>query len=138
LAYVSVPKDLTVVKTKVMFNLTKRQLICFGAAAAIGVPAFFISSNFLGTTAAVMVMIVLMLPAFFVAMYEKDGQPAEKILLNMVRAKLYYPSVRPYTTENFYSVIEMEGKLFEQSENAKAAGQSSGGKIYASGKTKHR
>ncbi|RHT37082.1 PrgI family protein, partial [Firmicutes bacterium AM29-6AC] len=28
MAYVPVPKDLTKVKTKVMFNLTKRQLIC--------------------------------------------------------------------------------------------------------------
>ena len=29
--YVPVPKDLTKVKTKVAFNLTKRQLICFFA-----------------------------------------------------------------------------------------------------------
>ena len=31
MAYVNVPKDLTKVKTKVLFNLTKRQLICFGS-----------------------------------------------------------------------------------------------------------
>lgn len=30
MAYVPVPKDLNAVKTKVLFNLTKRQLICFG------------------------------------------------------------------------------------------------------------
>ena len=30
MAYVSVPKDLTKVKNKVAFNLTKRQLICIG------------------------------------------------------------------------------------------------------------
>ena len=29
MAYVPVPKDLTKVKTKVMFNLTRRQLVCF-------------------------------------------------------------------------------------------------------------
>lgn len=28
-SYISVPRDLTKVKSKVMFNLTKRQLICF-------------------------------------------------------------------------------------------------------------
>lgn len=28
--YVSVPRDLSRVKTKVFFNLTKRQIICFG------------------------------------------------------------------------------------------------------------
>ena len=38
MAFVSVPKDLTKVKTKVIFNLTKRQLICIGIAAAFGVP----------------------------------------------------------------------------------------------------
>ena len=42
MAYVSVPKDLNAVKTKVLLNLTKRQLICFGGGALIGVPLFFI------------------------------------------------------------------------------------------------
>ena len=38
MAYVPVPKDLTKVKTKVMFNLTRRQLVCFTAGALVGVP----------------------------------------------------------------------------------------------------
>ena len=37
MAYVNVPKDLTKIKSKVLFNLTKRQLICFGLAALMGV-----------------------------------------------------------------------------------------------------
>lgn len=37
MAFVPVPKDLNRVKTKVMFNLTKRQIICFALAAAVGV-----------------------------------------------------------------------------------------------------
>ena len=44
MAFVPVPKDLNRVKTKVMFNLTKRQIICFALAAAVGVPVFFIES----------------------------------------------------------------------------------------------
>ena len=47
-----------------------------------------------------------MLPAFFVAMYERDGQPAERVLFNIIRAKLFYPAKRLYKTENFYQVIE--------------------------------
>ena len=43
MAFVPVPKDLNRVKTKVMFNLTKRQLICFSIAAAVGVPIFFLA-----------------------------------------------------------------------------------------------
>ena len=51
--YVPVPKDLNTVKTKVAFNLTKRQLICFSLAAAVGVPIYFLTRGILGTTGAV-------------------------------------------------------------------------------------
>ena len=46
MAYVPVPKDLNAVKTKVLLNLTKRQLICFGAGAALGVPLFFLLNSY--------------------------------------------------------------------------------------------
>lgn len=36
--YVTVPKDLTKVKSKALFNLTKRQLICFSLGLLIGIP----------------------------------------------------------------------------------------------------
>ena len=49
MAYVPVPKDLTKVKTKVMFNLTKRQLICFGLGIVIGLPIFFLTKSALGS-----------------------------------------------------------------------------------------
>ena len=38
MAFVSVPKDLTKVKNKIILNLTKRQLICLGIAAAVLFP----------------------------------------------------------------------------------------------------
>ena len=47
-AYIPVPRDLSRVKSKVFFNLTKRQLICFGGAALIGVPAFFLMKKVTG------------------------------------------------------------------------------------------
>ena len=58
MAYVSVPKDLTKSKTKVAFNLTKRQLICFGSGALIGVPLFFFLRGSLGTSTAALVMVL--------------------------------------------------------------------------------
>ena len=39
--YVNVPNDLSKVKTKMALNLTKRQLICFGCAAAVGLPVSY-------------------------------------------------------------------------------------------------
>ena len=74
-AYIPVPRDLTRVKTKVFFNLTKRQLLCFGAAALIGVPIFFLVKATGNVSLAALSMMIVMLPLFFLAMYEKDGQP---------------------------------------------------------------
>ena len=45
MAYVTIPKDLSRVQSKVLFGLTKRQVICFGAAALIGVPLFFLAKG---------------------------------------------------------------------------------------------
>ncbi len=50
MAYVSVPKDLTKVKNKVAFNLTKRQLICIGIGAAMGIPSYFLLRNVMGNS----------------------------------------------------------------------------------------
>jgi len=108
--FVPVPKDLTIVKTKVALNLTKRQLICFPLAAAAGVPTYIFSRATIGNDAAVLLMIGLMLPFFFLAMYERDGQPAEKIARNIIRTRLLWPGIRPYKTENLYAYLEKEGK----------------------------
>ncbi len=108
MAYVQVPKDLTKVKNKVMFNLTKRQLICFGLAALIGIPTYFLTKNLVGTTVAACLMVILMLPFFFFAMYEKDGMPLERILYNIWRAKVQRPGIRIYKTSNFYEMIQEE------------------------------
>jgi hypothetical protein len=110
LAFVNVPKDLSRIKNKALFNLTVRQLLCFGTAAAIGIPAYIFLREPIGGTPAAFLMIGLMLPFFFFAMYEKDGQPAEKVLRNIIRTKLYFPGKRPYKTENLYALLEKEGK----------------------------
>jgi hypothetical protein len=111
MAYVPAPRDMSRVKTKVVFNLTRRQLICFGAAAAVGVPIYFLSREAVGNSTAVLLMIFIMLPAFFMAIYEKDGMPAEKVLRNVLRSQWFYPRTRPYKMENFYKIIEEEGRV---------------------------
>ena len=111
MAYVPVPKDLSKIKTKLAFNLTKRQLICFSAAASVGLPAYLLTRRARGNSAAMLLMIGLMLPFFFFAMYEKDGLPLEKVLKNIIRTCFLYPRVRPYKTENFYALLsEKEAK----------------------------
>ena len=111
MAYVPVPKDLTKVKTKVMFNLTKRQLICFGGGALLGVPLFFLLKGPAGTSTAAMCMVIIMLPFFLLAMYEKNGQPLEIIIGNILRVCFLRPKVRPYQTDNFYAVLARQEQL---------------------------
>ena len=111
MAYVSVPKDLSTVKTKVVFNLTKRQLICFSAALAVGLPLFFLTKDSVGTSASSLLMIFSMLPLFMFALYEKHGQPLEIILKHYIEVRFLNPKQRPYKTENFYAVLIRQDKL---------------------------
>lgn len=111
MAYVPVPKDLTKVKTKVMFNLTKRQLICFGSGAMIGVPLFFLLKGPAGNSTAALCMVVAMLPFFLLAVYEKNGQPLETIIGHILRVCFLRPKVRPYQTDNFYAVLARQDQL---------------------------
>ena len=111
MAYVPVPKDLNAVKTKVMFNLTKRQILCFGGGALIGVPLFFLLKGHIGSSAAALCMMLVMLPFFLLAMYEKKGQPPEKLILNIVQVCFLRPKQRPYRTNNFYDLLNRQDIL---------------------------
>ena len=79
------------------FNLTKRQLVCFGSAGAVGIPAYLLTRGTLGNTGAMFLMLGIMLPAFLLAMYEKDGLPFEKVVRNIIRAKFLRPGTVSYT-----------------------------------------
>ena len=111
MAYVPIPKDLNAVKSKMAFNLTKRQLICFGGGAVLGVPLFFLVKSVASSSVATICMIIVMLPAFLLAMYEKNGQPLEKVAWNMIQVCFLRPKQRPYKTNNFYAVLERQDSL---------------------------
>lgn len=108
MAYVTVPKDLTQVKPKFLFNLTKRQFICFGGGAALGLPLFFLTKGALGSTPASLLMMLVMLPCFMFGVYEKNGQPLEKLLGYFIQSRFIRPKQRPYMTDNFYAAIQRQ------------------------------
>ena len=114
MAYVSIPKDLTAVKTKFVLGLTKRQAICFGAAALTGVPLFFLLKSFMPVNLAALLMVIVMVPWFMFAMYEKNGQPLEKYLKYMIAVKYMKPQKRLYQTNNFYAALERQVQLYEE------------------------
>lgn len=114
IAYVTIPKDLSRVQSKVLFGLTKRQVICFGSAAIIGVPLFFLTKEALGTTTAALCMILVMLPFFLFAMYQRNGQPLEVFLGHLIENKFIRPKVRIYQTNNLYSALVRQYKLEQE------------------------
>lgn len=69
----------------------------------MGIPVYLLTRPVIGNSPALFLMIGLMLPFFFFAMFERDGLPFEKILRNYIRARFLWPQVRPYKTENFYA-----------------------------------
>lgn len=109
--YIQVPKDLSRIKTKVMFNLTKRQLICFGSGGAVGLPLFFILKKSLNPSVATLAMVFSMLPFFIFAIYEKNGLPLEKLVRNIVLTLFIRSRQRLYRTDNFYAAITRHNYL---------------------------
>ena len=106
--YTKVPRDLTRVKEKIIFNMTKRQLICFGLAALVGFPAYFYLKNVAGATTASLCMVFLMIPMFLLAMYEKNGQPLEVLIMQVIRTKYLRCKKRPYKQEKYYQKEQIE------------------------------
>ena len=95
---------------------------CFEYHAVI---ADFLLRNVMGNSNAATVMVLLMLPAFLFAMYEKDGMHLEDVLMHMIRVKFLRSPVRKYETENYY---ETDPEQIRQSPDT---GKPKGGKTVA-------
>lgn len=105
--YVTIPKDLKAIKQKFLFNLTKRQCVCFGIGIGLGFPVFFLVKGLVGLTAAVFLMGTVAAPAFMCGIYEKNGLYLDQIVKNMFG---FYkkPQIRLYQSENLYLQIKKE------------------------------
>ena len=94
MAYVPIPKDLNRVKTKVAFNLTKRQLIGFTLAGLVGLPVYLFMRKIVPNDIAVIFLIASTLPIFFITLFEKDGLTFEKYFKYIYLHKFYQPQKR--------------------------------------------
>ena len=86
-------------------------LLCFTPAVLLGVPLFFLLKESAGNSTATLCMMMVMLPFFLLAMYEKNGQPLEVILKQMIETKFIRPKNRPYQTNNFYEALARQRDL---------------------------
>ena len=125
--YANVPRDLTRVKSKVFLNLTRRQILCFGAAILLGLPLFFMIKKPLGVSAASFMMIAVMLPFFFLAMYEKNGRTAEAVLRSYIRTRFTRPKKRIYQTDNVYAAAVRAADVRKEVRRIVSVSQQKGG-----------
>lgn len=114
MAYVTVPKDLTHVKSKVLFGLTKRQLVCFGGALLTGGPLYFLTRDYLSNSAAALLMIFAMLPGLLFALFERHGQPLEVVIQQMIQCCFIRPKERPYQTNNAYAALVRQYQMEQE------------------------
>lgn len=77
-------------------------------------------------------MIIVMLPFFLLAMYERHGQPLEVVAGQVIRCMFLRTKERPYQTNNFYAALERQAqaekevKAIVQKAKARAAGTADG------------
>mgnify|MGYP000078555665 CR=1 FL=1 len=96
-------------KSRFQSDKAANRLFCGGSLNRTA--AVFLLKGSAGTNLAAMAMIVVMLPCFLLAMYEKHGQPLEVVVRNVIQTKFTRPKERPYRTENLYAVLEKQRNL---------------------------
>ena len=102
------------VKSKVLFGLTKRQLVCFGGALLTGGPLYFLTRDYLSNSAAALLMIFAMLPGLLFALFERHGQPLEVVIQQMIQCCFIRPKERPYQTNNAYAALVRQYQMEQE------------------------
>jgi len=111
---VDMVKDPTKVRPKFIGSFTKRQVVCYGLAAVIGIPFYLATKDAIGKETAALFMVALMFPFIIASMYEKDGLPAEKYFLGFFRWKFIRPVKRSYKKDNRFEREAKRKKLKEE------------------------
>jgi hypothetical protein len=105
MAYVDIPKDLDGIRSKVMLGLTKKQLIGFGVAAAVGIPVFLTTRVAVGNDFGLILMIASMALPLLYAIYEPKGMTVEQYAAAWLRFQFIQAGPRPYQNVNLYDIL---------------------------------
>jgi hypothetical protein len=115
--FTKIPKDLKIIKSKDVGKFTFRQIIIIVAGLAVCVPIFFVLRYVteLGLRSSLLIMFVFTIPFLLATLYEKNGQPFEKVLMNVIRLFITRTKQRPYVPKNSYSLLieqhELDNKI---------------------------
>jgi hypothetical protein len=110
---VSIPKELKTIKSKVVFGLTKRQLIGFSIALAIGLPVFFLLKSF-SVDVALYGLFFTACPAIFATIFTKDGMPAETWIKLYLEYKYLNPQKRYFKVSKRNVKIAAERNMMNE------------------------
>lgn len=123
--FVKIPKDISLIRQKFMFGLTKRQVISFGIGAAIGFPMFYIFDNLIGLEAGCFALGITAAPFVFCGLYKKNGMHFEQIVKLMIDF-FKKPKKRTYQSENTFEILsrqieynELRKLLFKATQQSK-------------------
>ena len=120
--YIPIQKDFSKVRNKIVFGLDKRQIIFFLLGAAAGIPTYIMLKRVVSTDIAGIVMIMVMLPFFAFALYEKDGEYLEETLKHIIMERYIRPQIRPVANEPLlYSCMQVSDYIKEQERLEKEA-----------------
>ena len=111
---VDMVKDPTKVKSKFIGSFTKRQVVCYGLAALIGIPFYLVTKDAIGKETAALFMVALMFPFIIASMYEKDGLPAERYFYRFFLWKFVRPMKRSYKKENRFEREKRRKQMIEE------------------------
>ena len=123
MAYVPVPKDLDKIKTKVAFNLTKRQLIGFAVAALIGIPVYLTVKKYLPNDISLIFLLIFTFPVFYITFFDKDGLTFEKYFKYFYLHKFYQPQKRVRKEVYFEEKRKANAKFKSDSKTTKKGQQ---------------
>ncbi|BCC56553.1 TPA: PrgI family protein [Bacillus nitratireducens] len=110
---VSIPKELKTIKSKLFFGLTKRQLIGFSIALAIGLPVFFLLKSF-SVDVALYGLFFTACPAIFATIFTKDGMPAETWIKLYLEYKYLNPQKRYFKVSKRNVKIAAERNMMNE------------------------
>src|SRR5699024_3602832 len=92
---ISIPTDLKQIESKLVFGLTKRQIIGFGFGIVIGVLIYILLKN-INLDIAMYGLFFVASPIIFATIYKKNNMYMEKWLKLLIQQKKLNPNKRYY------------------------------------------
>ncbi|WP_449078621.1 PrgI family protein [Ruminococcus sp.] len=104
--FVHIPKDLSLIKQKFIFGLTKRQVIGFAVGLGCGLPIFFIVKAIINNlTIAIFAMGIFAIPGIMYALFSKNGMFFETYVAQLIKF-FKKPRIRKYEPLTSLKAIE--------------------------------